>query len=99
MGAAAARGADLTQHLLAFARRQPQHRAGVSSSRPPGSRSGSSKVRAQPTADLDRAISYYLQGCAERSIGVLFRCLDCRTFWADCSAFLSRPRSSFNSEI
>jgi hypothetical protein len=60
---------------------------------------GSSKVRAQPTAGLDRAISYHVQGCAERSIGVLFRCFDCRTFWADCSAFLCRSRSSFNSEI
>jgi hypothetical protein len=35
----------------------------------------------------------------KRSTGVLFRCFDCRTFWADCSAFLSRSRSSFNSEI
>jgi hypothetical protein len=40
-----------------------------------------------------------IRECAERSTGVLFRCFDCRTFWADCSAFLSRSRSSFNSEI
>jgi hypothetical protein len=39
-----------------------------------------------------------LQGCAECSSGVLFRRFDRRSFWADCSAFLSRSRSSFNSE-
>jgi hypothetical protein len=40
-----------------------------------------------------------LQGCAECSTGVLFRRFDSRTFRADCCAFLSRSRSSFNSEI
>jgi hypothetical protein len=32
-------------------------------------------------------------------IGVLFRRFDCRTLRADCCAFLSCSRSSFNSAI
>jgi hypothetical protein len=49
------------------------------------------------TLQLRSAIRHH--GCAERSIGVLLRGFDCRAFRADCSAFLSRSRSSFNSEI
>ena len=45
-----------------------------------------------------------LQLCDQLSVirdmqGVLFRGFDRRAFRADCSAFLSRSRSSFNSEI
>jgi hypothetical protein len=39
------------------------------------------------------------QGRAECSSSVLFRRFDCRSFRADCCAFLSRSRSSFNSDI
>ena len=45
-----------------------------------------------------------LQLCDQLSVirdvqGALFRGFDRRAFRADCSAFLSRSRSSFNSEI
>jgi hypothetical protein len=57
---------------------------------------GSSKRRAQA------ATGFKL--CDQLSVirdvqGVLFRGFDRRAFRADCSAFLSRSRSSFNSEI
>ena len=63
-----------------------------------------------PTRQQDRIIEEAspsgnrLQLCDQLSVirdmqGVLFRGFDRRAFRADCSAFLSRSRSSFNSEI
>ena len=71
----------------------------VASSRPPGGRIGSSRggPRWQRAWIVRSAIC--LQGSAACSIGILFRRFDCRTLRADCCAFLTRSRSSFNSEI
>jgi hypothetical protein len=80
----------------------PFHGARIGTLSSSASRTGPSKGRAQQRivrSAICLQVGYLPSGMYWDSIGVLFRRFDCRTFWADCCAFLSRSRSSFNSEI
>jgi hypothetical protein len=88
--------------------RLPMRRAGGVAPLSPPSTALASARRILPASGTDHRTGEPSSGSCDQlsairdnwvSIGVALRRFDCRTFWADCCAFLSRSRSSFNSEI